>query len=198
MSECNIVLAGVGGQGVLLLSEILGRAALESGYDVRVAEIHGMAQRGGSVTCTVRIGERVYSPTFSEGEADIIIALEPAEAIRNITFANPETLIIMNTAAVPPPGIYLSNQKYPDLKDIIVALGEASKNILVIDALSLAERAGNPATQNIVMLGLLSATGRFPVGADTLRMVLAESLRTEMLETNIRAFNLGFESFNAI
>ncbi|MBS7629556.1 2-oxoacid:acceptor oxidoreductase family protein, partial [Candidatus Bathyarchaeota archaeon] len=137
-------------------------------------------------------------PTFSEGEADIIIALEPAEAIRNITFANPETLIIMNTAAVPPPGIYLSNQKYPDLKDIIVALGEASKNILVIDALSLAERAGNPATQNIVMLGLLSATGRFPVGADTLRMVLAESLRTEMLETNIRAFNLGFESFNAI
>jgi indolepyruvate ferredoxin oxidoreductase beta subunit len=195
MGECNILLAGVGGQGVLLLSEILGKAALESGYDVRVAEIHGMAQRGGSVTCTVRIGERVYSPTFPEGEADIIIALEPAEAIRNIVFANSETLIIMNTATVSPPGIYLSNQKYPDLKGIIEILGEVSENILAIDALKLAQRAGNPATQNIVMLGLLSATGRFPVDTNILRKALTESVRAEFLETNIKAFNLGFESY---
>ncbi|MBS7650162.1 MAG: indolepyruvate oxidoreductase subunit beta [Candidatus Bathyarchaeia archaeon] len=196
MCECNMLLAGVGGQGVLLLSEILGRAALESGYDVRVAEIHGMAQRGGSVTCTVRIGKRVYSPTFPEGDADIIIALEPAEAIRNIIFANSETLIIMNTATVSPPGIYLSNQRYPDLKGIIAILGEVTKNILAIDALTLANRAGNPATQNIVMLGLLSASGRFPVGTDILRRVLFESVRAELLETNIKAFNLGFESCN--
>ncbi|MGQ9542986.1 MAG: indolepyruvate oxidoreductase subunit beta [Candidatus Bathyarchaeia archaeon] len=198
MDRQNILLTGVGGQGVLLLSEILGKAALESGYDVRVAEIHGMAQRGGSVTCTVRIGERVYSPTFPEGEADLIIALEPAEAIRNIPFANSETLIIMNTATISPPGAYLSGQKYPELKVIIASLSEVTRNLLKIDALKLAQIVGNPATQNIVILGLLSATGRFPVEPSLLRKVVADSVRAELLETNLRAFDLGFEIYPEI
>lgn len=195
MEEYNILVVGVGGQGVLFISEALGNAALNAGLNVRVAEIHGMAQRGGSVICNVRLGDKVYSPTIIEKEAHLIIALEPVEALRNLKYANNETLIAVNTNTIEPPGIYIQNEKYPELDSIITSLKKVSKNILAIDALKIANKAGNPATQNTVMLGLISASKKLPINAQLLKKTIVSLTKKEFQESNKIAFGLGFESY---
>ena len=196
MSVYNVVIVGVGGQGVLFLSETLGRAAMDASLDVKVAEIHGMAQRGGSVISTVRFGKKVHSPTVAEGEADIIIALEPIEALRNLAYANPETLITMSSNQIPPPGVHLSNEKYPDFNNIINDLRKCTKKVLVIDTLELAVEAGNAAAQNTVMLGLVAATGRLPIDAQLIRNTVVGSTQAKLQQVNLKAFDLGFRSYD--
>lgn len=198
METCSIVIVGVGGQGVLFLSEVLGQAAMESGLDVKVAEIHGMAQRGGSVISTVRLGKKVHSPTVAEGEANLIIALEPIEALRSLAYAHSGTTILVSTNPISPPGLSISNEKYPELESIVESLGRVSKNILTVDTLSLARKSGSLATQNTVMLGLVSASGKIPLGVSTIKKAIADSAQKKFQEVNLKAFDLGFETYKTL
>lgn len=195
MDEYNILVVGVGGQGVLFTSEALGEAALESGFNVRVAEVHGMAQRGGSVVCNVRLGERVYSPMIPIGEAHLVIALEPLEALRCVSYMNDETLIAVNVNAITPPSLIISGGKCPSLSDIVKGLSGISKNILVIDAFNKAKEAGSPAAQNVVMLGLASASGKLPIPSEVLKKTVIQLVKGKFQDVNRRAFEIGFESY---
>ncbi len=175
-NEYNIVVAGVGGQGVIFLSEILGEAALREGLDARIAEIHGMAQRGGSVTCHVRIGE-VHSPTVMEGSADLIIGFEQLEVLRMLKYANRETLVLLSKTTIVPPSAYLLGKGYPAEDAILKEVSRASKNVMVIDAMKIAETTGNLATQN------------------SAKKAIADRSPSKYLDANLRAFELGREEY---
>jgi indolepyruvate ferredoxin oxidoreductase beta subunit len=191
MMEYNIILAGVGGQGVLLLAEILGNAAVKDGLNVRVSEVHGMAQRGGSVVSDVRIGEKVLAPMVLEGTADAIVGLEPIEALRSIKFANDKTLVLMNTA-ITKPGATSQNMQYPPLQTITEKIALFTKNIVTIDATAIAKKLGNVAIQNIVMLGALAAVGKLPVKLETIKSSIRESVPEKYVEINMKAFDVGY------
>lgn len=193
MKEFNIVLAGVGGQGILLAAEVLGTAALKEGLNVHVGEIHGMAQRGGAVVSTVRIGENVFSSLILEGNADIILGFEPIETLRNAKYASEKTLIIMGDERIPPPALTLKGESYPGLDEILEKLNRFSKQIIVVEALRLAEEAGNVITQNSVLLGALAATRKTPVKKERLIEALRELVPAKYVEINVKAFELGYQ-----
>ena len=196
MTEYNVVLAGVGGQGVLLLAEILGNAAVEDGFNVRVSEIHGMAQRGGAVVSDVRIGEKALAPTVLEGTADAIVGLEPLEALRNIKYASYKALILINTAMVKP-GAASLNMVYPSLETILQKIRVFTKNIMTVDATNIAETLGNVAVQNIVMLGALAAAGKLPLKLETLRSNIRASVSERYAEIDVNAFEAGFDKVSS-
>lgn len=191
MTESNIVLAGVGGQGVLLLAEILGEASVRAGYNARVSEIHGMAQRGGAVVSDVRIGEKAVAPTVLEGTADVIVGLEPMEALRNIQFANRKTLVLINTAIIKSSGLSQS-QSYPSLESMLNKIKLFTANIVAIDATGIARSIGNANVLNIVMLGALAATGKLPVKREILLDSIKNSVSERFVEINMRAFDGGY------
>lgn len=192
MRECNIILAGVGGQGVLLFAEILGDAALQDGFNVRVSEIHGMAQRGGAVVSDVRIGEKALAPTILEGTADVMVALEPLEALRNIKYASGKTLVLLNTATITP-GAVSQNAVYPPLKAVLEKIRLFTKNIITIDASNIAKSLGSVAVQNIVMLGALVAVGRLPVKLETVRNSIRVAISEKFVEVDLKAFEAGYK-----
>ncbi|MEM2249372.1 MAG: indolepyruvate oxidoreductase subunit beta [Candidatus Bathyarchaeia archaeon] len=193
MKEFNIVLAGVGGQGILLAAEVLGTAAVKEGLNVRVGEIHGMAQRGGAVLCTVRIGENVLSPLVLDGQADVLLGFEPLETLRNIRYASEKTLIIMGDEKIPPPEFTLKGESYPRLDEILEKLRRISKNIVVIDALRIAKEAGSAVMQNAVLLGALSAIGKLPIKKESLIEALEELVPEKYAKMNVNAFELGYK-----
>ena len=196
MKECNVVLAGVGGQGVLLLAEILGNAAVEEGLNVRVSEIRGMAQRGGAVVSDVRIGSNVLAPTVLEGTADAIVGLEPMEALRSIKYASERTLILLNTATTKP-GLTSRSSVYPSLESILGKIQIFSKNVLIIDATNIAKALGNVAIQNIVMIGALAATGKLPLKLESIRKSIRASINERYLDINLKAFDSGYSKIIA-
>ena len=195
MTGCNIVLAGVGGQGVLFFAEILGDAAVRDGLNVRVSEIQGMAQRGGAVISDVRIGEKVLAPTILEGTANVIVGMEPLEALRNVKFASDKTWVLVNTAVIKPSGIPL-DAVYPSLETIMERIHLFTKNTFAIDATDVARSLGSVAVQNIVMLGVLAATDKLPVKLETLRSSIRDAVRAKFTEINLKAFEIGFERFS--
>jgi len=192
VTESNIVLAGVGGQGVLLLAEILGESAVKTGYNVRISEIHGMAQRGGAVVSDVRIGEKAMAPTVLEGTADAIVGLEPMEALRNIKFANKKTLVLINTTIVKSSGVSPS-QSYPSLECMLNKIKLFTTNIITIDATGIARWLGNPNVLNIVMLGGLAATGKLLIKREVLHDTIKELVSARFVEINMKAFDAGYE-----
>jgi indolepyruvate ferredoxin oxidoreductase beta subunit len=194
MKEFNIVLAGIGGQGTLLAAEALGISAVKDGINVRVSEIHGMAQRGGAVLTTVRIGENVLAPTVLEGQADVLLGFEPFETVRNLKYASGKTLVIMNTEEVPPIELTSKNIKYPSLDEIVQKVHSFTKKVVLIDAAQLAKKAGNSLAQNVVLLGALAGTGMLPVKRRSLIESIRELVPTKHIETNSKAFELGYES----
>ena len=194
MKEFNIVLAGVGGQGILLASQILGVSAVKEGFNVRVSEIHGMAQRGGAVVSHVRIGEKVHSPTVLEGDADVILGFEPLEALRNIKYASQKTLVIISKETIVPTGFSLEPVQYPSFDEIVAKIRIFTEKLVVIDALELARKAGSAITRNVVLLGALAACNVLPIRAETLRETIKELVRPAYLEMNLKAFNLGYET----
>jgi indolepyruvate ferredoxin oxidoreductase beta subunit len=194
MKAYNIVITGVGGQGVLLTAEILGNSALKEGYDVRVSEIHGMAQRGGSVVCDVRIGKRVYAPTTPDGMADVMLGLEPIETLRYLKFASPQTLIIMNTRSVKPVSVLMGAAKDLSLDDITQIINRYYDNAILIDAMQLAMRAGSPIVQNMVMLGVLASTEHLPININTLKESIKQLVSPRYFELNMMAFELGLKA----
>ena len=186
-------MAGVGGQGIILAAQVLGTAAVNDGFNVRVSEIHGMAQRGGAVVSDVRIGENVLAPTVLDGNADVLLGFEPIETLRNLKFASGKTIVIMNAERIMPTELTAKRAKYPSLEETIQKINAFTKNVIVIEASKLAKEAGNILTQNVVLLGALAAVGKIPIKTETLIDALRELIPPKQLEVNIKAFKIGYE-----
>jgi indolepyruvate ferredoxin oxidoreductase beta subunit len=186
--ECDIVIVGVGGQGVILLSNVIGISALMAKLPVRGVETHGMAQRGGSVMNHLRIGCEL-SPMIAAGSADILLAMEPAEALRFAHYLSKDGTAIVNTAPVHPITVTTGKSVYPPVAEILEVLKRACKNVLTLDATSLAAIAGSPQTMNMVMLGALSKY--IPLEEGTLFEAISRSVPSRFLDVNRRAFELG-------
>jgi len=193
LKECNVVLAGVGGQGILLAAEVLGTAAMKEGLNVRVSEIHGMAQRGGAVVSNVRIGDKVMAPTVLEGQADVLVGFEPLETLRNLRFSSKKTLVIMSDEQIPPTELAAKMKKYPSMEEIMEKIHRFAEKITVVDTRKLAKEAGSALAQNIVLIGVLAASDRIPVKVERFREALQELVPAKYLEMNLKAFNLGLE-----
>ena len=194
MKDFNIVLAGVGGQGTLLAAEAIGAAAVIEGSNVRVSEIHGMAQRGGAVVSNVRIGEAVFASTVLEGQADVLLGFEPLETIRNLKSASEKTLVIMNTQRIPPTELAANNSKYPTDEEVLAKIRLFTRKVITVEAAELAKKAGSRLAQNSVLLGALAAVEGFPLEAESVVKALRELVPKRHVEVNVRAFELGWES----
>ncbi len=182
----NILIVGVGGQGTLLASRIIGALAQSAGLDVKVSEVHGMSQRGGSVTTYVRYGEKVHSPIVDLGEADYMLAFEPLEAARALGYLKKGGTLIFNTRKTPPMTVVTGAMAYPE--NIPEKLGRAA-DVVALDALELAREAGNLRAVNMVLMGVLSA--RMDIPEDIWRKALDEQIPERYLAINRRAFELG-------
>jgi len=193
MKEFNIVLAGVGGQGTLLAAEILGTAAVKEGLNVRVSELHGMAQRGGAVVSNVRIGEKVLAPTVLEGQADVLLGFEPLETLRNLKFTSEKALVIMSDEKIPPAELAAKMMKYPSMEEMVEKIHCVTRNVTIVEAAKLAKKAGNILTQNIVLIGALAAAGKMPVKTESVVEALRELVPPKHLDINVKAFKLGYE-----
>lgn len=190
--KTNIVLTGVGGQGVITAANILGKAAVRAKTNVYVSEVHGMAQRGGAVNCTVRLGN-VSGPLVAAATADVIVSLEPVEALRNIMYANKKTKIITDINPVVPFTVSVGGEKYPNLDDVYKEI--RSRAILFkIDALKIAKDSGDAITKNIVMLGALAASGILPFKSDVLLTTILENIPVKYKDINKKAFNGGMKA----
>jgi indolepyruvate ferredoxin oxidoreductase beta subunit len=186
------VLSGIGGQGILLAAEIVGTAAVHEGHNVRVSELHGMAQRGGAVVSHVRIGSKVLSPTIMEGSANVIMGFEPMEALRSVKFANDQTSVLINGRAVK-----VSGAQYPAMNAIFERIRRFTEHIITIDAFALAEKSGAAITQNAVMVGALASVQGLPIKASMLRESLAGLVPSRYRTLNEKAFDLGCEHAKA-
>ncbi len=193
MKEFNIVLAGVGGQGILLAAEILGAAAIKDKLNVRVSELHGMAQRGGAVVSNVRIGEKVLAPTVLEGQADVLLGFEPLESWRNLKFASEKTLVIMNTEVIPPTELTVKMMKCPSLEEIQKKIRHFTKKIITVEAAELAKKAGSILAENVVLIGVLAASEKMPVRNESILEALRELIPPKHMGVNAKAFKLGYE-----
>jgi len=183
----NVMIVGVGGQGSLLASKLLGRLLLTKGYDIKVSEVHGMSQRGGSVVTYVRFGDKVYSPIIDKGEADFIISFELLEAARYTEYLKRDGRIITNTQQVNPMPVITGAASYPEELDTKMAA--AGINLDAFDALALAEEAGNAKAVNLVLLGRLSKY--FDFTDEEWMLAIEESVPAKFLELNKKAFALG-------
>lgn len=190
MKTKNIMIVGVGGQGSLLASKLLGRLLLSKGYDVKVSEVHGMSQRGGSVVTYVRYGDKVYSPVIDEGEADVIVSFELLEAARWTSFLKADGRIITNTQKINPMPVITGTMEYPDA--LVDKMRSAGIRVDAIDALKLAEQAGSSKAVNLVLMGRLSRYFDFTM--EEWMAALEQSVPEKFLEMNKKAFTLGVES----
>jgi len=188
----NIIFTGVGGQGVITAANILGKAALKTKKNVYVSEVHGMAQRGGSVNCTVRIGD-VYGPLVEKGTADAIVSTEPIEALRYIYYSNNKTKIITDINPVIPFTVSVGNEKYPSLEKVFNELNSIGQ-LYTINANEIAIKAGNILTKNIVLLGALAASGVLQFESDLLLSTILEFFPSKFSKMNSEAFKGGYES----
>ncbi len=187
MATKSIMLVGVGGQGTLLASRILGNTLLSQGFDVKVSEVHGMSQRGGSVVTYIKYGEKVYSPVIEKGEADIIVSFEQLEAARWLPFLRKGGKLITNTQQVEPMPVITGAMEYP--AEIIEKITAKGIDITALDALSLANEAGSSRAVNVVLMGVLSTMMEFP--EDAWKKALEECVPAKVLEINRKAFALG-------
>jgi len=194
MKEFNILITGVGGQGVILMSELLGKAAVADNLKVTGSEILGMAVRGGSVTSVIRIGDDVFGPLIPTGKCHVLVGMEPSEALRNIAYLSKSSLVIINTEVTFPFTVFIGESGYPGLDEIVGKLARASANIVQLDANQLAQEAGNRLATNIVMLGALFGTDRLPIKTATIKETIEERFPAKLAPLNIRAFDLGYEA----
>ena len=185
----NIMIVGVGGQGSLLASKLLGHLLLTEGYDVKVSEVHGMSQRGGSVVTYVRFGEKVYSPVIDKGEADFIVSFEQLEAARYLEFLKPDGRIVTNTQTIDPMPVITGAASYPE--QLIEKMRQKGVNVDAMDCLTLANESGSAKAVNIVLMGKLS--NYFDIPLEKWQKAIAECVPEKFLELNQKAFMLGRE-----
>ncbi|NMA33506.1 MAG: indolepyruvate oxidoreductase subunit beta [Clostridiaceae bacterium] len=189
MNDLNIMIVGVGGQGTLLASRLLGKVAQKQGYDVKVSEVHGMSQRGGSVVTYVKMGKKVYSPIIEKGEADFLVAFEKLEALRWIDYLKKEGTLVLNDQEIDPMPVITGSTTYPE--GIIDRLQAAGVRIRSVDALDIARKCGNIKAVNLVLIGLLAGTSS--IGKEVWLEAIEEVVPQKFLDVNLKAFNAGFE-----
>jgi indolepyruvate ferredoxin oxidoreductase beta subunit len=189
----EVIIGGVGGQGVVLMSELLGNAAVRDGISVKGSEVLGMAQRGGSVFSNIRLGSEAYAPLTPEGKCDVLIAVEPSEALRHIKYLSKSSLVVVNSRKVIPFTVFLGKSGYPDMEEILAKLSQVCDRVVTLDAAQIAEEAGSLQSANVVMLGALFGTGLMPVKAETARAVIQARFPARVAGVNIKAFDLGYQ-----
>ncbi len=187
METKNIMIVGVGGQGSLLASKLLGYLLLTEGYDVKVSEVHGMSQRGGSVVTYVRFGDKVFSPVIDRGEADYIVSFELLEAARYLPYLKEGGRIVTNTQKIDPMPVITGAAEYPE--NLVEKLEAKGAVVDAMDCLTLAEQAGSSKAVNIVLMGRLSKY--FEIPADRWKQAVESCVPEKLREVNLRAFDLG-------
>ena len=190
METKNVMIVGVGGQGSLLASKLLGRLLLTKGYDIKVSEVHGMSQRGGSVVTYVRFGDKVYSPVIDKGEADFIVSFELLEAARWTEFLKPGGKLIANTQQINPMPVIIGAAEYPG--ELAEKMTAAGIDLDAVDALSLANEAGSAKAVNLVLMGKLSKY--FDFTQEEWMTAIEQSVPAKFLEMNKKAFTLGAQA----
>ena len=188
MATRNIMIVGVGGQGSLLASKLLGRLLVDEGYDVKVSEVHGMSQRGGSVVTYVKFGDRVYSPVIEEGEADFIVSFEKIEAARYIRNLKKDGTVIVNTQQIDPMPVIIGSTTYPQA--ILDEISAKGVHVDAIDALSLASEAGSAKACNIVLMGRLAKY--FDIPYEKWEAAIEKCVKPNFININKEAFRLGY------
>jgi indolepyruvate ferredoxin oxidoreductase beta subunit len=189
IKKTSIILAGVGGQGILTAANILGKAALKAKKNVMISEVHGMAQRGGAVECMINIGD-VHSSLIGNDSADVIISLEPVEALRHLPKIKKDSLVITDTNPVIPPSVSLGIDTYPDLQNIFEQI-QTKCHLITIDALSIAIKSGARIAKNMVLLGALAETGLLPFSPQVLLEAIQENISSQFLDSSQKAFDSG-------
>lgn len=184
----NILIVGVGGQGTLLASRVLGGLADIKGLDCKLSEVHGMSQRGGSVVTHVKLAEKVYSPIIAEGDADIILSFEELEAIRWQHFLKRDGVIVCNSQQIAPMPVIIGKMQYPE--GIIDKMIESGKKVVTVDALKIAEEVGNPKTANVVMLGVLGK--RLNIDFEDMKKALLLTVKPKFADINVVALERGY------
>jgi indolepyruvate ferredoxin oxidoreductase, beta subunit len=192
--EFNISIVGVGGQGVILMSELLGNAAIRDGLHVRGSEILGMAVRGGSVSSMIRIGKDVFGPLIPTGKCDVLVGMEPAEALRNISSLSRSGMVILNTESMVPFTVSLGTSRYPSIDRIMEQLNQQVSKVITLNASQIAREASNQQAANIVMLGALFGTGKVPITEDTIQKEIETRMPEKLVQVNLKAFTLGKET----
>lgn len=191
---------GVGGQGLMLVSNVIGIACAEFGLNIRTAETHGLAQRSGSIYTHIRIGKEVYSPLIPYGEADALLGMEAIETLRYIEFLKPNGVIIVNDYMWYPVQSTFNRVKntknvYLSLETILAQLEKLTKNINIVNATELAKQVGNPLTSNMVLLGALAKSDGFPLSSKQLQEIIPRVVPKKAIEANLKAFLLGYEGY---
>ena len=192
--ECNVLVAGVGGQGTILMAELLAKAAVNDGLGVRGSETIGVAQRGAPVNSMIRLGSSPQGPLIPQGRGDIMIGLEMVEALRNVIHMSKSGVIVLNTQRIIPISVFLGTSTYQSPEEIIEKLRKNSARIISLDAVKLAEDAGSALSANIVMLGAAFGTGLLPIKTETMKAVIETRFEGKARLSNVRAFALGFEA----
>ena len=187
MKNMNIMIVGVGGQGTLLTSRIFGAVAVMAGFDVKISEVHGMAQRGGSVVTYVKMGDKVYSPVIEKGQADLIIAFELLEAMRWLEYLKPGGELLVNNQRIDPMPVIIGKAKYPD--EIIDKIRDKKIDVKVINALEIAKKCGNIKAVNTVMVGFSAKS--FDIDDEIWLNAIKETVKPQFIELNIKAYQEG-------
>jgi len=190
----SVVIVGVGGQGVLFVAQLIGEAAMAEGKRVVMSEVHGMAQRGGVVTATVRIGDSVKSPLAAKGEVDVLLGLEPLETYRALPCGSATTRVITSDEPAIPPGVSMGFETYPALADIVGGLKKATALVKVIPSVKIAGELGMPVVANVVMLGSFAATEGCPLKRESFAKAMDNLLGEKARAVNVKAFERGFEA----
>jgi indolepyruvate ferredoxin oxidoreductase beta subunit len=196
MKKMDILVTGVGGQGVVLASDIIGEAALAAGFDVKKTDTLGMAQRGGSVVSHVRLGQRVWSPLIKEGEVDLLLAFEKLEAARWSHYLKKNAVVIVNSYGQPPLSVSLGQEKYATDDEIVAALKRRTDKIYIIDGNKKARELGNVRTLNIFMLGCLAAFA--PLETEVWKDTISRRLPEHLREINLKAFEMGRKEIEGV
>lgn len=192
--KLNVLIAGVGGQGTILASRVLSRAAVIEGHRVLIGELFGSAQRGGPVTSHVRIGEGIYSSLIPARAADVLLGFEPVETLRRATYVKPDGVVIFNTKTLPPQEVKIGKKEYPSLEATKKLLSKIASKVETLDASGIAMKTGSIRSTNMVMLGVLAASGIVPFRKESFMKAIEQSVPKKTLESNFAAFESGFNA----
>jgi indolepyruvate ferredoxin oxidoreductase beta subunit len=191
--ELNIVFSGVGGQGIVVSSDIFCEAALLDGWDVAKAEVHGMAQRGGSIVAHVRVGEKIQAPLIESGKAHVILGFELLETARTLPMLNKDGTVIVNTKYIPPSTARVGSAKFLTPEKLLEIIRNRVHTVYEIDGIDLANRLGNVIVANTILLGVLSALPENPVKKEAFEKAISERLKERFIDINLKAFQMGRE-----
>jgi indolepyruvate ferredoxin oxidoreductase beta subunit len=198
MKKFDLAIAGTGGQGVILIAKAIGTADVIEDLKVRVGEIHGVSQRGGSVLCFVTIGPDVYSSTIPTGTADVLLGLEPSEALRAVKYISPKGLAILNTRIVPPSLSKTGSFPHPHVDEILDFLERAVSKVVSVDATQKAIEAGSASAMNMFMVGVLLRSQKIPISESIFQEVIRLESPSHLLQTNLKAYSDGMAFANTI